>query len=229
MKKLSVSMTRLEFCFGWFYLALQLLVLPSLLTMVNGLLPKPLPTALVNFLFFTLNFICTAAIFHRFLAKSLGKALQAPAHVLKAALLGVVLNYAGSFVVSFLILLHNPEFTNVNTQAISEMAQEYRLLMSLGTILLVPVAEESLFRGLVFRPLYNRKPWMGYLASSLLFASIHVVGYIGRFDALTLLLCFVQYFPPSLCLGWAYAKTDTICAPILMHVIINAIGIFAMR
>jgi len=61
-----------------------------------------------------------------------------------------------------------------------------------GTVLLVPVAEESLFRGLVFRPLYNRKPWMGYLASSLLFASIHVVGYIGRFDALTLLLCLVQ-------------------------------------
>ena len=44
-----------------------------------------------------------------------------------------------------------------------------------------------------------------------------------------LLLCFVQYLPAGLCLGWAYARADSIFAPTLMHMIINLIGMLAMR
>ena len=36
MKKLCVPMTRLETCIGWCYMALQYVVLPDLLLMVNG-------------------------------------------------------------------------------------------------------------------------------------------------------------------------------------------------
>ena len=58
---------------------------------------------------------------------------------------------------------------------------------------------------------------------------IHVMGYIGQFDWLTLVLCFLQYIPAGLWLAWAYEKSDSIFAPMLIHTAINAIGIYAMR
>ena len=65
--------------------------------------------------------------------------------------------------------------------------------------------------------------------SSLVFASIHVIGYIGLFDWQTLCLCLAQYLPAGIALAWAYEKADTIVAPILMHITINQIGMLAMR
>ena len=105
MKKLSISINRLESDLGWFYMALQLLVLPKLLQSVNGLLPEPLTNTSMNFVFFSLNFICIAVIFHRFLAKSLSKALHSPARILKIAIAGVALDFAASLIVIILIFL----------------------------------------------------------------------------------------------------------------------------
>ena len=52
---------------------------------------------------------------------------------------------------------------------------------------------------------------------------------LSLFLALTLLLCFLQYLPAGYCLAWCYANTGTIVTPILMHMIVNAYGISAMR
>ena len=67
------------------------------------------------------------------------------------------------------------------------------------------------------------------MVSVLAFAAIHVVGYIGLFDPVTLILCFVQYLPAGIILAAAYEKTDTIITPILIHIFINLIGIFVTR
>ena len=126
-------------------------------------------------------------------------------------------------------MLISPDFFNVNDSAISTMVDQNTDLMAIGTILLAPVAEELFYRGLIFRGFYNKKPILGYLVSTLAFASLHVVGYIGLYSPLHLLLCLLQYIPAGICLGWAYAKTDCIFAPILMHIAINQIGILSMR
>ena len=52
-----------------------------------------------------------------------------------------------------------------------------------------------------------------------------MIGYIGSYDAVTLLVCFTQYFPASICLAWVYAESDTIISPILMHTLINLAGV----
>ena len=44
-----------------------------------------------------------------------------------------------------------------------------------------------------------------------------------------LALCLLQYLPAGLCLAVAYEKSDSILCPILMHTVINAIGVYAMR
>jgi membrane protease YdiL (CAAX protease family) len=56
-----------------------------------------------------------------------------------------------------------------------------------------------------------------------------VLGYIGSADLLTLALCFLQYIPAGLCLAWAYDASGSIFAPVLIHTVINALGILSLR
>ena len=68
-----------------------------------------------------------------------------------------------------------------------------------------------------------------YLVSMAAFAAIHVLGYIGSEDLGRLVLCFIQYLPAGLCLAWTYTKADNILAPTLVHAIVNAVAIGALR
>lgn len=228
-KRLSVPMTPQEVTFGYLYLAFQLVALPSLLQLGNALLAEPLSDSALNFAFFALNFLVTTVIFRKFLLKN-GKLFLADLFkCLRGSVYGFLAYWALNYVVGFLILLVAPDFYNVNDSAIGTMVDQNIALMSFGTVILVPVAEELLYRGLIFRGLYNRKPLLGYLVSTLCFAALHVVSYIGLYSPFHLMLCLLQYIPAGICLGWAYAKTDCIFAPILMHIAINQIGILSMR
>lgn len=229
MKKLSISITRRELLWGWIYLLFQLLVLPYLLITGNGYLPRPLSEASINFIYFSINFLSVLCIGHRFLWNSLRSAIAAPLRCLRFAFLGFFIYFAANILIGNLIVSIRPDFANVNDSAISAITQNNFTLMSLGTVLLVPPVEEFLYRGLVFGPLYNKNKVLAYLISTVAFCAIHVVGYIGSYDYELLLLCFLQYIPAGICLGWAYAQADTILAPILMHIAINQIGMQALR
>ena len=122
-----------------------------------------------------------------------------------------------------------PGFSNINDAAITELARTNYALMLIGVVFLVPLTEEMLYRGLIFRNLWQSSKVAAYLLSMAAFAAVHVLGYIGSEDITTLLICFLQYLPAGLCLAWTYTKADNIFAPILVHAIVNAIAIGALR
>ena len=229
MKKLSVKFTKAELILGWIYMVLQLLALPLLFNFINILMGYPLNMAELNFCFFCVNFLCATIIFRKYLIGNLKTFFARPLRSLSAAVLGFVGYWGISFVVSMIIVAIYPDFSNVNDDTISGMVQENFALMSIGTVVLVPITEELLFRGLIFRGIYNRSRFWAYAISAVVFSLPHVVGYLGMYDPLLLLLCFVQYLPAGLCLSWAYARADSIFAPVLMHMAINLIGMLAMR
>ena len=229
MNKLSLSLTKQEVRWSLIYLLIYTFLLPSLLSYGNLLLPCPLPEATVNFLYFTINILCIILIGWRFLLASAKTALRSPFRCLRFAFIGLILYYLLNIVLAAFILWIRPDFSNVNDASIAILAEDNHLLLSIGTIILVPPVEEYLYRGLIFGQLYNRSKIAAYGISTVLFASIHVIGYIGHFDLGLLALCFLQYLPAGFCLGWAYAKADNIWAPILMHITINQIGMQAMR
>lgn len=228
MGKLTVSMTDKERLWGFIYLLLQMLCLPSLLNMGNLLLSTPLSEAQMNLVYFALNFICVILICRKFLWQSLKLVCKKPSS-LQYVIYGLAFYRLSIRLMNFLTLKIMPEFTNVNDQTIFAMSQDFFLPVALGLVLLVPVVEETLHRGLVFRLLYERSKVLGYLLSAAIFASIHVLSYLGSYSPGLLMLCFVQYLPAGLCLAWVYVKADNIFAPILLHMIINLIGVFTMR
>ena len=227
--KLSISMTRLERLLGWCYMLLSVFVLPLALSLINVYLPKPMSETVLNLIYFGLNFVCVVAIFHRFLWTSLKTAAANPWRCLRFAALGFALYYLSFSILDYGIRLIDPKFSNVNDAAVSVLAQEYQTLMTLATVFLVPVAEETFYRGLLFQGLHSKNRVAAYVLSMALFSAIHIIGYVGLYDWGTLFLCFLQYLPAAFFLAWAYEKTDTIVAPILIHIAINQIGVLAMR
>ena len=214
---------------GFCYLAFQLLLLPELLRTGNAQLSAPLRESELNFVFYMINFIAVLLIFHDFLSGAAQQALRHPAYLCQAVILGLAAYYACLLATDWLIGLLVPGFSNYNDSAIAAMGRESRLLVIIGTVLLVPPVEECFFRGLIFRNLYGKSHWAAYLVSMLAFALIHILGYAGRYTPLEILMAVLQYLPAGLCLAWSYTKADTIFAPILIHAAVNFITLTSWR
>lgn len=227
--KLSISTTRQEDLLGYIYLAFCHLLLADLIAITAYFLGYPISLSVLNIIYFVVNFVSVAAIFHRFLGRSLQAAWKNIPHCLISVVLGFGAYYWGTILLGFVITWIDPNFANVNDQAMTGIAQEYPQLIGFCTVFLVPVVEETLYRGLIFQQLQRKHRLLSYIVSAAVFSSIHIVNFIGSADWLTLMLCFVQYLPAGVSLAWAYERSDNIITPILIHMIINQIGMSTLR
>ena len=223
------GLTRREKVWGFGYLLFELILLSALLRWLNQLLPTPLPRAEVNFLFFIINLLAVLMIFGKYLRAQLRQLPELCWNVVFTTIPGIFVYFMVNILMGQLIFALDPQFTSINDAGIGQMAEENYALMFIGTVFFVPIAEECLFRGLVFRGLYDRNAILAWAVSVLLFAAIHVTGYIGSQPALTLLLCFVQYLPAGLCLAGAYRLSGSLISPILIHALVNLIGMISLR
>ena len=213
---------------GWIYFTFYLFLLPSILTAVNGMLPAPLSSAELNFAYFFLNFLVILWIFHDFLGESFRQVTRHPIMVLEAVILGGVAYFSCRWCIERIIAWLAPGFTNANDASISGLLKGNFFLMTLGTVILVPPVEECMYRGLIFRRLYGVNKWAAYLISATSFALLHILGFIGVYSPLELCLAVLQYLPAGLCLAWAYVRGGSIYAPIFIHAIVNAEGIYRL-
>ena len=228
-RSLSARPTAQESVAGGVYFIFQWLLLSLILQMVNDHLSQPLTDAELNFTYYLINFLAAILIYHEFLGRSARQATQHAAYFCQAIILGLAAYYACNFLTLRLIRLLVPGFTNYNDAVISAMSRSGRYLMVVSTVILVPPAEECVFRGLIFRNLYGKSRWVAYVVSILAFAAIHVLGFIGKYSALELVMAVLQYLPAGLSLAWAYTKSDTIFAPIIIHACINLVAIGGLR
>lgn len=225
----SVPMTTIERRKGILCLALHLFILPYAIPRLNALLSDPLSLSTVNFLFYFISFLCIAILLFSFLRRSLTPAFTGIHRTLRVAFFAYVVLRASTLLLNMLILRFFPQFSNVNDQSIAVFLEENYGLIALATVFLVPVTEETLYRGLVFGSLYPYSKILAYTVSAVVFAAIHVVGYLGVYPEIHLLLCFLQYLPAGLTLAWAYHASGTLTAPILAHMTVNAVGLYQLR
>lgn len=228
-KTLSVTPNKKELRWGAVYLVLDMTVLPILISLIWQAFGVSLSVSQLNAIFFIVSFGITTILFRDFIKKTLLDSLHHIPQILRGAFRGFLVYWGGNLLISMLILHVNPDFMNVNDANISVMVESDFLPIAICTIFFVPITEELLFRGVLFAGCYRRSPVLAFLVSAVVFSAIHVVGYIPDYSWDILLLCFIQYIPASIALGVAYAKSGSILSPILMHIVINAIGILAMR
>jgi len=220
---LENSLSAGEFSWGMRYLLFQTVFLPGLL----GLLP--LSAAILNFVFYCINFCCVLWFLRRFLLQ----AIQVrPAQLLRILGFGAVfflLYQVSEWALTAILDTFGFRFANNNDQFVVQMADDRYLLMFIGTVILVPVAEEALHRGVVFRGLYDRSPKWAWCICTVLFSLIHVAGYVGTAAPTDLILSFLQYIPAGLCLAGAYRLSGSLLCPVLIHMAINAMAMLSLR
>ena len=226
---LSISLTPRQTLWGLRYLLFQTIFLSSVLHLATSLLPFTLGAAQLNFLYFAINFVAVIVIFRNFLLQFLQLDWDGIGAI---ALWGVV--FFGAYWLSTAFLSHvfsiiDPKFFNANDRTIAGMTEENYPLMFIGTVVLVPITEECLYRGLVFRGLYQRSAVLAWIVCPVVFSLVHIVSYLGQVNALTFALCFLQYIPAGLCLAAAYRLSGSLICPILIHAVINAMGMIALR
>jgi len=105
-----------------------------------------------------------------------------------------------------------PENEAAVTVLTSAQAWWLRIYLGVFTVIIGPVAEEFIFRGL-FYPFLKQcgRPGLAWFGVSFLFALVH-------WDA----AAFVPLFLLALVLTWLYETTDNLFAPITAHALFNA-------
>ena len=87
-------------------------------------------------------------------------------------------------------------------------------LQIISVVIMAPIAEELLFRGILFNTIKHAGyPLAGMFASAALFALVH--------GSMALML---PLFVMGFALAWVYEKSGSIIAPIVMHATFNAIN-----
>ena len=102
-------------------------------------------------------------------------------------------------------------------------------LIAAGMVLLLPVVEELFFRQLIFSTFHSRSNFLTYVLSVGLFAIFHGMLFAGVVDTPYLVLYSFQFVPMGIFLCWLYCSTDSIFSPIFMHMLCNALVVYAAR
>ena len=164
----------------------------------------------------------TLLIFHGFLRQSyFGGSFW---NFVQAVVLGFALYYAGTWVLQFALTKLAPGFTIYNNETVGSLISDNEYIMMAVTIILAPVIEETLVRGLVFGSIRPTSRVMAYIVSVVLFTLMHNWQYFLLYPAGKVLLSCIPYLPASVALAWTYEKAGTIWAPITLHALINALS-----
>ena len=110
----------------------------------------------------------------------------------------------------------------------AEAATDYRRL-AVMVVVMAPIVEEPMFRGLLFGCIRPRSRALAYIVSVLLFSLYHVWQYAFIGGDFTLLIYSLLYMPVSAGLCWAYDRSGSIWAPMVMHGIINALSLSVLN
>ena len=109
--------------------------------------------------------------------------------------------------------------------AVSGLAKvDYKRMIAVA-VLMAPLVEECLFRGVVFGTIRPHSRFWAYAMSIALFSLYHVWQYVVMYGDPKLLLSALAYVPVSAALTFCYEQTRSIWPPVFFHMCINALSL----
>ena len=207
---------------GWCYLPFYLFLLSYLIQYAAALLGLHPSALTVNLIYFAVNLAVVLIIFREFLRQRFfGPGFW---NFVQSIILGFVLYYAVTWAVRFALDKLVPGYTIYNNETVGDLVLANRYAMMFVTIILAPIIEETLIRGLVFGSLHRTSRALAYVVSCFLFVFMHNWQYFALYPVGSVLLSCLPYIPAAIALGWVYEKSSTIWAPITLHALINAMS-----
>ena len=219
---LGGSLSRAEAIAGWCYLPFYLVLLSAGIQYLAAALHVSLTALTINIVYFAVNVLAVVLIFRRFLRQSFfGGSFWS---FVQALVLGFAMYYAGTWVLQFLLSKLAPGFTIYNNNTVAGLISANTYVMMAITVLVAPIIEETLVRGLVFGSIRPTSRMMAYLVSVILFTLMHNWQYFMLYPAASVLISCIPYIPASIALAWTYERAGTIWASITLHAVVNALS-----
>ena len=222
-------MTKTEGVIGWVYVFVHVFamtyILSALNTYVFPAMGFQLNNGYLNLLYYGIGFVFLLTTLFKFMKQSFADLCSNVLDTLIGVGAGYILYILLSYAVNSFLGLFLTDLTNPNSSAV---ATETRLnpntMLAIG-VLLAPIVEEILFRGVVFGTLRKKSRLLAYAVSSVLFSIYHLWSYLIYSFNPVLLLFLVQYVPAGIVLAWSYERGRNVWCPVFLHMLINYISI----
>lgn len=102
---------------------------------------------------------------------------------------------------------------------VTELHNNY-IIQFLSVVILAPVVEEAICRGVVFRIISKKSIILGFIISSVIYALLHIDFQLIS-DGISVLPLILPYFILGVGFASVYYRTKNICYSVLMHMMIN--------
>lgn len=210
---------------GWVYLPVHVFVLPltlgAALAAVRGELPSDVTC---NVWYYLIGLAFTLIAMWGFLRRSYdtlsGSILRCIGILFAAYGLDVLLSLVLQLGAGFIGELPSP-----NNDAVTRLAAADHKRMIAVAVLMAPLVEECLFRGVLFGAIRPRSRFWAYAVSIALFSLYHVWQYVVMYGDPKLLLSALAYVPVSAALTFCYEQTRSIWPPVFFHMCVNALSL----
>ena len=229
MKRFDDLMLRRERICGFIWLPIHMILLPLFLVPVLYLLlgPDRITDAGANVIYYMITFVFVLIAFWNYLRESFDRFVGN----LRGALLAMAIAYAIQLVLSLglqALMGVFGELETPNNDAINELANiEYKKMFAVA-VLMAPITEEVLFRGVLFGSLARRHRWLGWVVSVAVFCLYHVWQFAVVEQDWRVLITAIEYIPLSAAITYCYARTETVWTPIFFHIFTNSLALAYM-
>ena len=145
------------------------------------------------------------------------------AHAIKS----IIQMYGWMIVLNLILNFITAQDTSLNQLDIIHMSNSFPLITFIMAVVLAPIAEEVVFRGVIFRFLRNINYPIAIVVSSLAFGFLHVAQSLFAGNYVDILYISV-YAMLGYYLGHNYERSGNIFVPIGMHMTLNLISMILM-
>lgn len=144
-------------------------------------------------------------------------------HIIYGCLIGVALIYGVGLIGGLITMILGGAINSENQALINTITVAHPIVMTITTVILAPILEEVVFRGMIFGWLYEINPKLAHFISAFIFGFIHVMlaimnGNVGEWVQI------FSYFFMGFVLSYLYEKRNNIYVPILTHSMNNLIS-----
>lgn len=182
-------------------------------------------TALLNVLLDSILVIVSVLIFKDSLKQQFKDLfLDLKINLTYAIVKGPLIVYGCSLIGGLLSIAFNGDTTSANQALLENLISNHFVLMTFASVILAPIFEELLFRGVIFAWLYEVNPLIAHILSGFIFGFVHVMNAVFSGNIGEIVQVF-GYFFMGIGLSYLYEKTNNIYVPIITHALNNLIAV----
>lgn len=209
--------TKPEVIFGMIYLLFHMFAMPLLIPVLQQHVFPELDEITANAVYYGIGIVVSFTVFYRMLRREFDHFMDRPFHCLRGFFTAYFLWYAFSFLLVSLTQLFGQNPTPPNDQAVDLLAKQNFNLTLVIAVIVAPIVEEILFRGVLFQSILQKSRLMAYLISLLMFGLYHVWQFALAYHDISYLLYIVHYLPISFALTWCYEYSGSLWTVIFFH------------